>query len=307
MVHITQQFRGMVTRHIDHVVIDRNQVLDFVSELGKNLMQVERQLIFSLSQARENHQANEGFHVKLQTQMEDIEDAFHPGRTLEELRRLVFSKLKAIKSALECKQDEDERRIQETHQKMGELQSTLHSMKKEIHVVLERARTLEKEASRDALTGIHNRRAYETRIQEELQRFHRYNQGFSLVLFDVDHFKRVNDQYGHRAGDKCLKEIVNRIKPHLRKSDFMARYGGEEFMIILPGTSKEDAYRTAEKIRLLIERTRYVYQERDIPVTISLGVTSTCPTDRGVEGLFARVDGALYQAKNSGRNRTCVG
>lgn len=114
----------------------------------------------------------------------------------------------------------------------------------------------------------------------------------------------MNDQYGHQAGDKCLREITARIRPSLRDSDFMARYGGEEFIIILPGTNEEDAYRVAEKVRNLVAKTRFLYQGAEVPVTISLGLTEVKSTDEAPEILFQRVDSAMYQAKKGGRNQT---
>jgi diguanylate cyclase (GGDEF)-like protein len=179
-------------------------------------------------------------------------------------------------------------------------------MKTEITKVEERTKVLEREVLIDILTGVHNRRAYEQRIMEEFKRFGQNAQPFSLILFDVDHFKRVNDEYGHRAGDKCLKEIINIIKPSLRDSDFLARYGGEEFVLMLVGTRKDSAHKTAERIRRLIEKTRFLYQKEEIPITLSMGVTQVDPADHDPETLFERVDAALYRAKRGGRNKVCV-
>jgi diguanylate cyclase (GGDEF)-like protein len=126
------------------------------------------------------------------------------------------------------------------------------------------------------------------------------------VLLDVDHFKKLNDQYGHRAGDKCLREIINRVKSCTRSTDFIARYGGEEFVIVLTGTNKEGAYVVAEKVRRVIEKTRFSFQDKTLPVTISLGVSEISPEDKDVDSVFARADNAMYRAKGEGRTRTCV-
>ena len=158
----------------------------------------------------------------------------------------------------------------------------------------------------DGLTEIHNRRAYELRIREELRRYHRDGQGFSLVLIDVDHFKNINDLYGHQAGDNCLRGIAGRIKSAVRTTDFLARYGGEEFIVILAGSSGDNARRISEKIREVIEKTKFIYRDEEIPVTISLGVTVAEPSDGDPEALFVRVDDAMYRAKKEGRNRVCA-
>jgi diguanylate cyclase (GGDEF)-like protein len=283
---------------------ERDEVANFVKELGRNLLEMENQLLTSLSQTEETYQFNTDFNESLQGQLEDIKDSFSISKTLEELRGFVFSKLKAIRTALEHKRMQDESYLQNTNEKMGGLQKNFQKMKKEIHQIQIKAKTLEQEVLLDSLTGIHNRRAYELRIKEELHRYHRYNQSFSLVMFDIDHFKKVNDEHGHQAGDKCLREIARRIKPSLRQCDFLARYGGEEFVIILPGTAEDDAFNVAEKVRKLIENTRFLYRGQEVPVTISLGMTEVNSTDQDPGVVFRRADEAMYQAKKRGRNRT---
>jgi diguanylate cyclase (GGDEF)-like protein len=162
---------------------------------------------------------------------------------------------------------------------------------------------LEQELLLDPLTGIYNRRAYDKHIKEELQRYHRYDHQFSLLLFDVDHFKHINDTYGHAIGDLCLKEIINRIRTILRESDFLARVGGEEFVVILPATGEAQAVDVAEKVRKAVEKTEFIHDQDTLPITISVGVTAVQSTDHAPNTLFSRVDKAMYEAKNSGRNR----
>lgn len=196
--------------------------------------------------------------------------------------------------------------MDEINNEMGTLQKNLQSVRKEIEQVQQQRTNLEKETFLDPLTRIPNRRAYDLRIKEELQRYHRYRQSFSLLLFDVDHFKKVNDSFGHWAGDKCLREAIKRIKPVMRDSDFLARYGGEEFVIILPGTDRESARAVAERLRVMIEKTHFMFQGQEIPLTISIGVTETESSDTNQQVLFSRVDAAMYQAKRSGRNQVVM-
>jgi diguanylate cyclase len=306
LLSLGEELAGIILGYFSNVAEERSHIATFVTELRRNFLEMENQLLASLTDTRESYQVDQQFSDVLKGQMDGIKDSFSISKTLEEVRGMVFSKLQGIKTALDAKRKEDDLRIEKSNRKMGELQKSLQNMKKEINQVQQRTKSLEQEVLSDSLTNIHNRRAYELRIDEELQRFHRYNQQFSLVLFDVDLFKQVNDQYGHRAGDKCLKEIINRIKPCLRKVDFLARYGGEEFIIILAGTNKENAQKVAEKARQLIENTRFLYQGQEIPVTISLGVTQVEAEDKDTQILFSRVDAAMYTAKKGGRNRVCA-
>ncbi len=293
----------IIQAYIRHASEEREEVASFVKELGRDLLELESQLLTSLSQTQESQQLNSHFNESLHADLEVIRDTFGISKSFEELRGLVFSKLKAIKTALETKRMQDESYLQNTKERMGGLQKNFQKMKQEIGEIQKKAQILEQEVLLDSLTGIHNRRAYEIRIKEEFHRYQRYRQSFSLVMFDIDHFKRVNDKHGHQAGDKCLREIARRIKPALRHCDFLARYGGEEFVIILPATPEDDAHKAAEKVRKLIENTRFLYHGQEVPVTISLGVTEVKPADPEPDVIFRRADGAMYQAKKNGRNR----
>jgi len=303
LLALGHEITEIIHDYVGYTSEERNQVANFVTELGKDLLEMENQLSGSLTEVQKSFQVNNDFNNAVQGQVEDIKESFNFNKTLEEIRGFVLSKLKAIKTALENKRKQDDSQLKHANQKLGDLQGRLRNMKTEIEQVQKRTKILEAEVQLDALTGIHNRRAYELRMQEELQRYHRYNQVFSLVMFDVDHFKQVNDQHGHKTGDKCLVEIINRIKPSLRKADFLARYGGEEFVIILTGTPKENACKFAEKIRHIVDKTCFVSKHQEIPVTISLGVTEVEPADHTPEDVFARVDAAMYKSKNEGRNR----
>lgn len=161
---------------------------------------------------------------------------------------------------------------------------------KELHIL---ART-------DSLTGIHNRYSFIRRLEEEMMRVKRFNEVFSLIMFDIDFFKQVNDEYGHGVGDSVLIELVTVVNTHLREVDLFCRFGGEEFIVLLPNTSINAAEEIAERMRLTVAEYNFVSVGT---LTISLGVTE-CRVDRNVDELLKDVDTALYKAKNAGRN--CV-
>jgi diguanylate cyclase len=182
---------------------------------------------------------------------------------------------------------------------MAERMAQMEQQSRQAQANLEEQR---KKLMRDRLTELPNREAYELRIAEELHRFERYQRPFAFAVADLDHFKAINDTYGHLAGDKVLKVAAKVLRQRLRRSDFIARYGGEEFVIIMPETSAQDAVKTLDGIRLAIEQCPFHFHETRIKVTSSFGVTA-CIDGDSVESLFARADQALYQAKEAGRNR----
>jgi diguanylate cyclase (GGDEF)-like protein len=163
---------------------------------------------------------------------------------------------------------------------------------------------LEKLATTDALTGIANRRHFYTRIADEFERTRRYRRPLSIIMFDIDFFKRVNDIYGHAAGDEVLRAISTQCARAIRKHDLLGRVGGEEFCILLPETTEEAAVTVAEGLRAILARECIsVKQGQTIIVTASFGVASLTLRDETFESLLSRADTALYAAKDAGRNR----
>jgi len=154
----------------------------------------------------------------------------------------------------------------------------------------------------DGLTGAHNKRYFHETLEREVSRSKRYDRGLSLVLFDIDHFKRVNDTYGHIAGDAVLRQLAALVRANIRREDIFSRVGGEEFSLILPEASREEAHSVAEKIRRLVESSEVMFDAVAIPITISLGACELESQD-GPEALYAKADALLYRAKQAGRNR----
>lgn len=157
----------------------------------------------------------------------------------------------------------------------------------------------------DGLTQVFNRRYFGETLERELSRARRYDRPLALLLFDIDHFKKTNDKFGHRAGDHVLRRIAELVQMRARKVDVVARYGGEEFAVILPEIDVNGARQFAEKIRKLVEEEVFSFEGRTIPCTISIGVADLGPAIGHAEDLVGAADRRLYKAKESGRNRVC--
>lgn len=164
-------------------------------------------------------------------------------------------------------------------------------------------------ATHDMLTGAYNRLALMDMLKQQAARSHRAKSPIALLMIDIDHFKAVNDQYGHVAGDAVIRVIVQRTQQQLRRYDIVARYGGEEFLAVLPETDAQGAQAVAERIRRAIEKSPIDTRKDRIAVTVSIGVHAAVATGLpgSEEQMIDASDKALYQAKNSGRNRVCVG
>jgi diguanylate cyclase (GGDEF)-like protein len=183
----------------------------------------------------------------------------------------------------------------------------LRSTNSTVTETLRRQRRFEHAAMFDSLTAVHNRRWLDETLPRLVARHLRDGQPLSVLMLDVDHFKKFNDRHGHPAGDRVLKEVLRAVVRGLRPTDLVARYGGEEFVILLPATPRDGAVHAAERIRVAVHEGVRVkwYEEILPPVTVSIGVAQLEPDGDG-EGLLEEADQAMYRAKASGRNRVCA-
>ncbi len=179
-------------------------------------------------------------------------------------------------------------RVESANQKIEKLKKQMERIKQEVSI--------------DPLTRVDNRRAFDAKIKQEFASFKRYGSKCSMIMIDIDHFKMVNDTYGHRTGDGVLRVVAGIIRKEIRDIDSLARYGGEEFTVILPHTELSSALEVAERLRAKVEESRFSYRGKQFSVTISLGVGEIREDDT-LESFIQRVDAALYAAKNAGRNQ----
>ncbi|MFI0473701.1 GGDEF domain-containing protein [Halomonas sp. HMF6819] len=181
----------------------------------------------------------------------------------------------------------------------GYAQRVLVLVQRDISKRVEKEAELERLATTDMLTGLYNRARFDRLLRTELRRRHRYVRPFSLIMLDIDFFKKINDSHGHDVGDQVLAKLGQLLIQNLRKVDYCARWGGEEFMILAPETSLEQAVQLAEKIRCCVSQTRFPEAGQ---VTVSLGVVEA-RLNETQKSVMKRVDDALYTAKEQGRDR----
>jgi diguanylate cyclase len=289
--------------YIETVALDRERTAEFIRDIGQKLAEVETELIRALGLTDDMFHENSLFNDNLIDEITELENTVGYSSRIEELKSAVTSKLSDIRSAVTKKKETDSRLKTNLDEDIHALKAEFEGLKKEAQAARAQAELLEREIFVDPLTGALNRRAYEKRLKEEFDRFMRYKRVFSILLFDVDHFKRINDSYGHATGDTVLKEIIKRVKPLVRESDMLARFGGEEFVVILPETGKKGAEEVGEKVRKTVEHIEFIHREEQFRITISVGVTEANPDDKNPADLFNRMDTAMYDAKRGGRNR----
>ena len=158
----------------------------------------------------------------------------------------------------------------------------------------------------DGLTELHNKRYFHEMLDKEASRCRRYDRAFSVILFDIDHFKNINDTYGHLAGDAVLRQLGTLVRTRVRRDDIVARVGGEEFGVLLPEIRREGGVELATKMRVLVEQSEFRFENTKIDLTISLGVAQWEPGIEQPEDLLRVADEKLYAAKRNGRNQVCA-
>lgn len=225
----------------------------------------------------------------------------HIGKTLEEMILDPRSLEKTKSRLIEITQKIDTH-IQNLNKEVAEKKSEIEFLQSKIEELTQELCRAQEEASIDSLTGVHTRRFLEESLNRFEALFLRYESRYSVAFFDIDFFKKINDKYGHEAGDRVLATFGRLLKQSVRQEDIAARYGGEEFIVILPEMNLAEAWRFAERIRALVERSVFVYQDMRIKVSVSGGIAerSECE-DR--KALIKFADARLYEAKEGGRNQ----
>ena len=219
-------------------------------------------------------------------------------RDKEENFESVKEKLLNIATSLDKEIDDFVCEMKKEDEEISKLKAKINSLEKKV-------KKLSKEVKTDFLTNISNKKALEDELKKQENVYKRYGTNYSVVFFDIDHFKRINDTYGHDAGDVILKSLGLLFRRYARDIDMIGRFGGEEFVAILPNTSKEGAYKFAEKLRAIIEKTKFMYKKTRIKVTVSGGVASRDEAS-SKEEVLKKADDRVYLAKNNGRNRICA-
>ncbi|MCP4672886.1 MAG: GGDEF domain-containing protein, partial [Desulfobacula sp.] len=303
---IRESVFSLIFVYISDTSQDRDKVNLFVQEIVGKIFDIESFINAGFKHTESIFQSNGEFETILNFEMTELKQKKDVSPTLDDLKIQVTKRLDAIEKALEKKQAEDRAVKKLSKQNQDAFKTGFVKLKLKLDKATKHSKELEKKINKDQLTGAYNRRAYDKRVDEEMERFLRYGTKFSLLMMDADKFKLINDNYGHAIGDRCLQEIIKRTLPLLRKNDMLARYGGEEFVIIMPETDSEGAKIAAEKIRKTIEKIEFLYKTKKVKVTISIGVSQTRKDDKSHLQVFERSDIAVYKAKEQGRNRVVV-
>ncbi|WP_339489225.1 sensor domain-containing diguanylate cyclase [Pseudomonas sp. EL_65y_Pfl2_R95] len=240
--------------------------------------------------------------TELREQVDGLNVSVQQATDLNNLKGLVDNRLSGLLGTMEQYQSQRDERERQVTERLQMLVERVANMEQEATGFRQHIEEQRQKALIDSLTGLPNRAAWSERLEIELARWQRYNGHLLLAIIDIDHFKRINDAYGHLAGDKVLKIIASELHKRMRATDFIARFGGEEFVVLLPSTPLDGGLKLLDTLRSAIEQCPFHFKGEPVTITLSAGVTAFAEGERSDE-VFERADQALYRAKNLGRNR----
>jgi len=277
---------------------------NYLLELSDRLIEVQTFVQHSRQEQQESGQNQKELDQHVRREVVQLHQTVKETHDIGILKKAVSHQLSGLVRAMDefkKKEEEREERLQGRYENLIDKveQMEMETLKVKSHMEEERLR-----ARTDPLTGLPNRAAYDEQIAQEYERWSRYATNFSVVVCDLDFFKKVNDSYGHLAGDKVLRLVAKVISKNIRTTDFACRFGGEEFVVLLPSSSVKESIEAMEKVRKKLETSPFNFHGEPVNITMSFGVTEIKDGD-SVDELFARADQALYQAKENGRNRVC--
>jgi diguanylate cyclase len=301
---LLEHFANAVADVIARLQSQRADLESFLEQVTHQLGFLERWTGWQLDAAQSRRDDNLGLERTFAHEMTGLKRDVEELRDVAAIKDKVQTRLDAVADGLRSFRESEERRNAESARHAADLQREVAQLKTRTNELAEICAAQESRLMIDSLTGVHSRYAYDERITEEHRRWQRHSQPLTYTIWDIDLFKRINDQYGHEAGDRLLRAVAEILNRHKRAEDFVARIGGEEFVLLLPMTTLEAGLIVANKLRITIEETAFRHKGQPERITISCGLTDFRPGDTPV-AVYARADAALYKAKEQGRNR-CV-
>ncbi|MCJ8269915.1 MAG: GGDEF domain-containing protein, partial [Psychrosphaera sp.] len=303
--HLVDASLGVIKLIISSMSEERVSAQHFLLSINDALSGVHNAVVTSLDKSRKISEEMSKLDDIISRQIKDLSVKAVSATSLDELQSLVSIKLLAINEAIQNKERLERDEKEALLDSLGVMESRLGDGEKEAEQYKKHLAEQKFKSLQDALTKLPNRAAFDERLDIEFNRWNRYGYQLCLAVVDIDFFKRINDSYGHSAGDKTLKVIATALKKSLRTTDFIARFGGEEFVILMPETKLGDMEVPLNKIRSIIKKIPFKFKGKDVTITISIGVTEFKEKDNSLQA-FDRADAALYEAKNSGRDKVIL-
>lgn len=281
---------------------DLRSLGEYLKAATEHLGSVEVELKAALQDSQEAATASAQLTSTLAGDVAAIDAAIEGDLSVTELKQAIESRVHSIRASMSAFVDSQRGKQSAYERRINELAARVRQFETESNTLRQKMRAEQEKAYRDTLTQLPNRLAYEERSGLEYARARRTRAPLTLAVLDLDHFKRINDEFGHRVGDKVLRHVAELCRRRMRATDLLARFGGEEFVALFPETAAAAAASVCDELRRQIEQATFQYHGLRVPVTVSIGIAELRP-DEALDALFERADQALYDAKRRGRNQ----
>ncbi|WP_222833970.1 GGDEF domain-containing protein [Pseudomonas sp. SC3(2021)] len=278
----------------------------YLQQLNERLEAFQSNLQAASEGHADNSSAARAMDTQIREQVDGLQTSVQEAADLDDLKQVLENHLEGLLGTMDQHQKQRDAREQEVAARLKGLSERVAHMEQEAQGFREHLEEQRQKALIDPLTGLPNRAAWSERLEHEIKQWQQHGNTLSLAMLDLDHFKRINDNYGHLAGDKVLKIIATVLRKRLRGPDFIARFGGEEFVLLLPATPPAVGAKLLENLRAAIEACPFHFKGERVTITISMGMT-TFRSGEHSDLVLKRADQALYRAKNAGRNRVELG
>lgn len=274
----------------------------YLQQLNERLEGFQSHLHEASAGHADNSSAARELDSQLREHVDGLQSSVQGAADVDSLKHILENRLEGLLVTMDEHKHERDRREQELAGRLQGLSERVANMEQEALGYREHLEEQRQKALLDPLTGLPNRAAWSERVEREMLEWQAHGGHLAMAILDLDHFKRINDSYGHLAGDKVLKIVADQLRKRLRGHDFIARFGGEEFVLLLPQTSPAAAAQIAEVLRATVEACPFHFKGERVVITTSIGLGAFRPGERG-DQVLKRADAALYRAKESGRNR----
>jgi diguanylate cyclase len=278
----------------------------YLQQLNERLEAFQSNLQAASEGHADNSSAARAMDTQIREQVDGLQTSVQEAADLDDLKQVLENHLEGLLGTMDQHQKQRDAREQEVAARLKGLAERVAHMEQEALGFREHLEEQRQKALIDPLTGLPNRAAWSERLEHEIKQWQQHGNTLSLAMLDLDHFKRINDNYGHLAGDKVLKIIATVLRKRLRAADFIARFGGEEFVLLLPATTPAVGAKLLETLRAAIEACPFHFKGERVTITISMGLASFRMGEHS-DLVLKRADQALYRAKNGGRNRVELG
>lgn len=303
---IINEMSAMINQSTSILQKEKEELNQFITKIVKQLSDIESYVQTTRTQSAENASDTVKFDDSVNASVADIGDTVMNTSDLGELKKEVQDQLTVIKKNVEQHKRAVELQEAKSSQSYTQIISELARTQQESEHLKEQLKQSNNQLLRDTLTGLPNRLAYNERIANEFHRWQRHKNPLCVALWDIDHFKSINDTYGHDVGDKVLKIVANLISSRVRKVDMFARFGGEEFILLMPDTPLENALDLNNSLRQKLQQSGFHYDGQACQVTASVGIAQYSSAQDTPDSVLKRADIALYESKGNGRNRCTI-